>query len=140
MHGLERKKFKSAFIIDRAPSSGQESGEGDAMWFDVPKVWDPLSNTKMEEVYVLPEIQNECNGLNNNNNDDRMKLLDAFTSQSLDTEFPHENEEEEESGFLGIDPSFDTGLDHQKKRKKLNIEKPPKQKHKQIKKKESMKE
>ena len=70
----------------------------------------------------------------NNNNNDRMKLSDAFASQSLETEFPHDNEEDEESDFLGIDPSFDMGLDHPKKRKKLNVEKLPKQKHKQTKK------
>jgi hypothetical protein len=124
MHGLERKKFKSAFLIDKLPSWGEKSGEEDGVWFDLPKVWDPLSSSRnMEEVYVLPEIQSECNGANDLN-EETTKISDVFTEFQ-----PNQNEErDEESSFLRIDPSFDSASDHQKKRKKLMVEKPPKQK------------
>lgn len=46
--------YKSAVSVEKIPAWEQQSGS-DEPWFDVPKVWDSLSNTKMGVKYLLPE-------------------------------------------------------------------------------------
>eukprot|EP00250_Pteridium_aquilinum_P015817 c22780_g1_i1 orf=57-1295(+) len=115
LRGLSRKRtYKSAVIVERIPA-WEQSGS-DETWFDVPKVWDPLSNTKMGNGFLLPEKMIDNAALKvQEDTDQHTEAQTKKDVQADDTNIspvevnnsegrPHSVlDNDEEAGFLSID-------------------------------------
>ncbi|MCO5596446.1 hypothetical protein L7F22_050509 [Adiantum nelumboides] len=129
---LARKRtYKSAVIVERIPAwEISESGEA---WFEVPKAWDPLSNTRIESEFLLPENTLNFGALANASDSCQhieeqpgtsTRLNTIYSSVQVDSldegpeKVPYQDKEE---GFLSID--FPPAVGGLKRERRVNVEK-----------------
>ncbi|MCO5562687.1 hypothetical protein L7F22_016315 [Adiantum nelumboides] len=134
VRGLARKRtYKSAVIVERIPA-WELSVSGEA-WFEVPKAWDPMSNTRIESEILLPEKTLNIGSLANASDsrqhieeqpETSTHLNSIYSSVQVDSldEGPEKVPcQDKEEGFLSIDFPEAPAVRGLKRERRVNLEK-----------------